>query len=594
MADIRFATFNASLNRSFEGELSQNLSTPNNQQAKNVAETIQRTNPDILLINEFDYFTANPLEPVNLFRQNYLSVSQNGAAPVDYPYAYIAPSNTGIASGFDLNNNGAAVTTPGTPGYGDDAFGFGNFPGQFGMVVYSKYPIDTANVRSFQLFKWKDMPGNLLTSDPTVDNPATVINENLNGFYSPEEIAVLRLSSKSHWDVPILTPGGKIDVLVSHPTPPVFDGTEDRNGKRNFDEIRFWKDYITPGQASYIRDDQGRSGGLAAGASFVIMGDLNSDPLDGDSLPNATTQLLNNPRINNSVIPSSPGGTQQGLEPGTIGNANISHRSDPKFDTADFNDNAPGNLRADYVLPSTDLTIKDASVFWPLTSDPLYRLVGDRQSFATTASSDHSLVTVQVSTPSPSTNVPSGAGNLRLGNNASDTINGATANDTIYGYAGNDILNSDAGNDYIDGGIGNDSLFGGAGNDTLLGGAGNDTLVGANAAAFTNPGIGEVDFLNGGAGSDTFVLASTSSLYYSDGNTATAGTGDYAVIQIFNTAEDVIRLKSGLTYLIGSSPIASQIGAAIFIDQPTDELVAVLPGVNPGVLNLASPAFSFA
>ena len=43
----------------------------------------------------------------------------------------------------------------------DDAFGFGFFPGQFGMAVFSKYPIDVASVRTFQLFLWKDMPGNL-------------------------------------------------------------------------------------------------------------------------------------------------------------------------------------------------------------------------------------------------------------------------------------------------------------------------------------------------------------------------------------------------------------------------------------------------
>jgi hypothetical protein len=79
---------------------------------------------------------------------HYLAVSQNGAPPIDYPYVYFAPSNTGIASGFDLNNNGAAVTTPGAPGYGDDALGFGAFPGQFGMVIFSRYPIEAEGVRA--------------------------------------------------------------------------------------------------------------------------------------------------------------------------------------------------------------------------------------------------------------------------------------------------------------------------------------------------------------------------------------------------------------------------------------------------------------
>ncbi|MFM7369582.1 MAG: endonuclease/exonuclease/phosphatase family protein, partial [Sphaerospermopsis kisseleviana] len=142
---VRFSQFNASLNRNSENQLVTDLSTPNNSQAKAVAEIIQRANPNILLINEFDYVESNPLQPVQLFQQNYLGISQNGATPVNYPYVYIAPSNTGIASGFDLDNNG-------TIGGGNDAFGFGNFPGQFGMLLLSQYPIDTPNVRTFQNF----------------------------------------------------------------------------------------------------------------------------------------------------------------------------------------------------------------------------------------------------------------------------------------------------------------------------------------------------------------------------------------------------------------------------------------------------------
>ena len=50
-AELKFATFNASLNRNTEGQLVTDLSTPDNVQAQNVAEIIQRVNPDILLIN---------------------------------------------------------------------------------------------------------------------------------------------------------------------------------------------------------------------------------------------------------------------------------------------------------------------------------------------------------------------------------------------------------------------------------------------------------------------------------------------------------------------------------------------------------------
>ena len=382
---IRFSQFNASLNRNAQGDLVTDLSTPNNAQAKAVAEIIQRSNPDVLLINEFDYVQSNPLQPVQLLQQNYLSVSQNGATPVNYPYVYIAPSNTGIASGFDLNNNGATVTTPGVAGYGDDAFGFGNFPGQFGMLLLSKYPIDTANVRTFQNFLWKDMPGSQVS---TIATPGSTTP-----WYSPEEQAVLRLSSKSHWDVPIKINGETVHVLVSHPTPPTFDGAEDRNGKRNYDEIRFWSDYITPGKGDYIYDDKGKKGAIAGGSSFVIMGDQNADPFDGDSFNNAILQLLQNPNINTNSTPSSAGGPQQAV---LQGGQNPSHRGNPAFDTADFNDAAPGNLRTDYVLPSTDLQINNSGVFWPVNTDPNFPLVGTFTPPVGFPSSDHRLVYADV------------------------------------------------------------------------------------------------------------------------------------------------------------------------------------------------------
>jgi Endonuclease/Exonuclease/phosphatase family len=395
---VRYATFNASLNRYREGQLVEELADPSirpagDRQIRTVAEIIQRVRPDVLLVNEFDFDDDGPggtSRAAKLFQDNYLSESQNGARPIRYRYRYTAPSNTGIPSGFDLDNDGRVVTTPG-PGYGNDSFGFGEFPGQFGMTVYSKHPILERGVRTFQNFLWKDMPGARLP-----DNPATPQPQD---WYSPEELAVFRLSSKSHWDVPIRVRGKVVHFLTSHPTPPVFDGAEDRNGTRNADEIRLWADYVTPGAGEYIYDDRGRRGGLKPGARFVIAGDQNSDPLDGDSIPGAIQQLLDNPRVNTTVTPSSPGGPEQSA---LQGGANTTHRSDPAFDTADFNDNpAPGNLRADYVLPDSGQRIKDAFVFWPRSDDPLFPLVGtfnasffpDGNGFP---SSDHRLVAVDV------------------------------------------------------------------------------------------------------------------------------------------------------------------------------------------------------
>ena len=368
---VRFATFNASLNRGAAGALGAELAAPGSPQPDTIAEIIQRTRPDVLLINEFDY------DPQALadFQTNYLSVAHGDAAPIEYPYTFIAPSNTGIYSGFDYDNSGTA---------GDfvpnDSYGFGFFPGQFGMAVLSMHPIDDDAVRTFQLFKWKDMPGALLPQ--------------LNGvpWYTPgPELDSFRLSSKSHWDVPIQVGKKTVHFLVSHPTPPVFDGPEDRNGTRNHDEIRFWADYVGPGRnaGSYIYDDDGNYGGLKPGEMFVIAGDQNSDPNDGDSLPGSAQLLLDHPRINTKVTPSSPGGTEQAA---LQGGANATHLSDPAFDTADFSDSSPGNLRADYVLPSKNLQIADAGVFWPASDDPLFPLAGTFPF----PSSDHRLVWVDV------------------------------------------------------------------------------------------------------------------------------------------------------------------------------------------------------
>ena len=359
---VRFATFNASLNRGAAGQLVTDLSTPDNAQAREVAEVIQRNRPDVLLINEFDY--APPA--VDLFRDNYLERGQNGARPIDYPYAFIAPSNTGVLTGFDLDRNGSTDT-------GNDAHGFGLFEGQYGMLVLSKYPIDTRAVRTFQNFLWADMPNALLPDDPATSAPKD--------WYSPEILEVLRLSSKSHWDVPIKVGRRTVHFLVSHPTPPTFDGAEDRNGTRNHDEIRFWADYLSPGRSGYVYDDAGKRGGLKPGDRFVVAGDNNSDPKDGDSVPGAIQQLLTAPR----VIDTHPGSVGGYLAAREQGGANVGHRTNPFFDTADFNDNAPGNLRVDYVLPSHGLAPIGSAVYWP--TGELARL---------NDASDHHLVRVDV------------------------------------------------------------------------------------------------------------------------------------------------------------------------------------------------------
>jgi endonuclease/exonuclease/phosphatase family metal-dependent hydrolase len=352
---LRVATYNLSLNRDVEGGLVADLSDGENAQARTVAEVIQHARPDVVLLNEFDYDDAGTA--ARLFRENYLEVPQGAAEAIEYPYAFVAPSNTGIPSGFDLNKDGVI-------GGGDDALGFGLFPGQYGMAVLSRYPIDAANARTFQNFLWRDMPGAVLPTDPATGEP----------WYSDEALGVLPLSSKSHWDVPVRVGHRTVHVLAAHPTPPVFDGPEDRNGRRNHDEIRFWADYVTGGRtASYIYDDDGGRGGLHRGASFVILGDYNADPADGDSYDNAIHQLLAHPRIQDPAPRSAGAAEAAELQ----GGANESHLGDPALDTADFADTTPGNLRVDYTLPSRNLRVRDAGVFWPTRTDPLSRLTGE-------------------------------------------------------------------------------------------------------------------------------------------------------------------------------------------------------------------------
>ena len=367
---VRIATFNVSMdatNYTKKGqapsgnELQSNLSNGAHEQIKNISEIIQRLNPDIILLNEFDY-SKQSAHDVQNFIKHYLNVSQKNQNTIDYPYSYTAPVNTGIDSGLDLDKDGIVSGTKG------DAFGFGLFPGHYGMLVLSKYPIQFEKVRTFQYFLWKDMPDNLL---------ATIKDKSDTPYYSQQAQQILRLSSKSHWDVPITIDNQTIHLLASHPTPPVFDGPENRNGKRNHDEIRFWTDYLLSNeQSDYIYDDKGKLGGFK-GEHFVIAGDLNASPDEGDGLNSGIKALLEHPLVNDVIIPKSEGGKV--------------HTSDSQYSAQHT---AEWGMRADYVLPSTSVEVKASGVFWPKTGDSLLRLIKDRKS-----SSDHRLVWVDILLP---------------------------------------------------------------------------------------------------------------------------------------------------------------------------------------------------
>jgi len=347
---IRVATYNTSLFREKDGELVRDLETGTNKQAQKIAEVIQRVRPDVMLCNEFDYDAGG--RAAKLFLEKYLAVGQSGCEPIDYfQYHFSAPVNTGRPSGRDLGKNGRL----GDPA---DAIGYGTHEGQYGMLILSRFPINSQEVRSFQKFLWRDMPNALLPTNPQTGQP----------YYDDDDLKVLRLSSKSFWDVPVFLGGPHglpLHLLVSHPTPPVFDGREDRNGRRNHDEIRLLADYISPDRADFLADDAGGRGGLDPQEEFVILGDLNCDPVDGEGLPGTMQQLLENPRVNSDFTPTSAGAK---LATESRHDSNAIGKGDPAHDTSNFGDFR--NLRIDYALPSRGLKIVGSGVFWPTPDEP--------------------------------------------------------------------------------------------------------------------------------------------------------------------------------------------------------------------------------
>jgi glycerophosphoryl diester phosphodiesterase len=127
------------------------------------------------------------------------------------------------------------------------------------------------------------------------------------------------------------------------------------------------------------------------------------------------------------------------------------------------------------------------------------------------------------------------------------------SDDVINGQGGDDILRGKGGNDLLRGGAGNDQLIGGVGNDTLRGGTGNDVL-------------------SGGNDNDLFVLA--------------RGEGTDTINDFSRTA-DKIGLADGLTFgqLTITQGIGSNLNNALITDNSSNELLAILGGVQASTLN---------
>lgn len=219
---------------------------------------------------------------------------------------------------------------------------------------------------------------------------------------------------------------------------------------------------------------------------------------------------------------------------------------------------------------------------------------------------------------------------LMFGGIGNDFFFGGDGDDDIFGEDGNDSLNADAGDDFVNGGSGDDTVFGSGGNDNLIGDAGKDQVTGGPGNDSVSGGIGndtltgvdpfiqelgfgtsEIDTLTGQQNNDIFVLGnvqpdSSKAVFYNDGNPATTGIQDYALIADFGFSGDgkelgvdKIQLAGSLgSYSLGSSPSGLPSGTAIFFGEGTagavPELVGIVQNVALSNLNLAnSNQFTF-
>lgn len=359
-------------------------------QIRNVAETIQRVRPDTFVLAEFNNDgSGEDMQALDGFQNNYLSHSQNGQSPIEFVYRENFATNTGKPSGQDLNLDGNKSDQ------GDDAWGFGFYHGQYAFAVFSRFKIDEPNIRSFQDFRWKDMPGENNLKIVDCDKALPEGKACGDSWYSNEAWEQFPLSSKNHVDVPVIIPtkSGEqvVHFLVSHPAPPIFDNPAKHNTERNRAELKFWQDYIE--NQTYIYDDNGLTGGLPLGSHFVIAGDLNADHQMGDGDRATIAGLLSHTQMNvestlGSLAPASNGGEYCLSEGICQRNQDTPHPA---------NITSTSGLRLDYVIPSATLAVKASGVFWPSGSETGYHLVYDAAlGNSKGVSSDHRMVWVDI------------------------------------------------------------------------------------------------------------------------------------------------------------------------------------------------------
>lgn len=308
---IRVATYNIDLWGKGPGLAMQSLQRGGTPQQAAAVKVITRLDADVLLLTGIDYdLRGATLEALE---------ARLALVGAPYPFRLALRPNTGIATGLDLDGNGVL-------GEPRDAQAYGRWAGEGGMAVLSRLPIDVENIRDFSGLLWKDLPGSLMPTDTA---------------------ATQLLSTSGAYEVPItLSDGHVLRLLAFYASPPIFDGPEDRNGRRNHDESAFWLHLLA-----------GNLGFTPPKPPFVVIGQPNLDAEDGSGRAGAMRDLLHNPAL------------QDSKPRGTAGRIDANQRGDPALDTALYP--TIGGLRVEVILPSVDLKVATSGVMWPPDADPL-------------------------------------------------------------------------------------------------------------------------------------------------------------------------------------------------------------------------------
>ncbi|MBE9637525.1 endonuclease/exonuclease/phosphatase family protein [Salipiger mangrovisoli] len=294
--ELTFATWHADFSRKGPGLLLRDLAELR-APLPAALDALATADADVLLLTDMDFDLG-----LAALTELAARLAERGAP---YPHRLALPPNSGLDSGADLDGDGQL-------GGPRDAQGYGAFTGQHGMALLSRHPL--ALVEDFSQLLWRDLPGSRMRSeDPAAD--------------------LQRLSSTGHWAVRLETGGAPLLLLCLAATPPVFDGPEDRNGRRNADEIALWSRYL-----------DGALGPPPA-APYLLIGNANLDPTQGEGLHDEIRELLRDPRLQDP-LPGDP--------------------------TADWPSTGP--MRVSYILPSAGLQVSSARVRAPLEGQA-HRLV---------------------------------------------------------------------------------------------------------------------------------------------------------------------------------------------------------------------------